>query len=121
MNEAMKIERENFLNAGAYERSKNRLDYANGFKPKTFNTRSGLVTFAIPQTRNSGFYPKALQKGLRSEMALTIAMAKMLDEEIRLFKERPLGCYSVLYVDAEHLLPRQQGRCVNSLARRAGE
>lgn len=33
MNEAMKLERENFLNAGAYERFKNRLDYANGFKP----------------------------------------------------------------------------------------
>lgn len=31
MNEAMKMERNNFPNAGAYERSKNRLDYANGF------------------------------------------------------------------------------------------
>ena len=55
MNEAMKLERENFLNAGAYERSKNRLDYANGFKPRTLNMRSGRGAFAIPQTRNDGF------------------------------------------------------------------
>ncbi len=77
MNEAMTMDREKFLNAGAYERSKNRLDYANGFKSKTLNTRSGPVTFAIPQTRNGGLSPQALQKGLRSERALTIAMAEM--------------------------------------------
>lgn len=75
MDEAMKLERENFLNASAYERSANREGYANGFKLKTLNMRSGQVTFAIPQTRNCDFYPQSLQKGLRSERALTIAMA----------------------------------------------
>lgn len=58
MNEAMKLERENFLNAGAYERSKNRPDYANGFEPRTLNMWSGRVTFAIPQTQNGGFHER---------------------------------------------------------------
>ena len=36
-NQAMLIERENYLQAGAYERNENRVDYANGFKPKTLS------------------------------------------------------------------------------------
>ena len=37
MNEAMKVEREQFLNAGAYQRTEARQGHANGFKPKTLN------------------------------------------------------------------------------------
>ncbi|MDY6330936.1 MAG: transposase, partial [Fibrobacter sp.] len=67
MNEAMRLERETFLNAGAYERTEGRLGYANGFKPKTVNMRSGSVALSIPQTRDCDFYPRSLAKGLRSE------------------------------------------------------
>ena len=109
MNEAMKVEREQFLNAGAYQRTEARQGHANGFKPKTLNTGSGRVTFAIPQTRNCDFYPQSLQKGLRSERSLTMAMA-----EIRLFKERPLGSHSVLYVDAEYRRVRMNGSAVDA-------
>ena len=77
LNEAMRMERAKFLNAHAYERTKKRNGYANGFKPKTLNTRVGPITFVISQTRNSDFYPKSLSKGLRSERALTIAMMEM--------------------------------------------
>lgn len=35
MNEAMKIERTDFLQAGPYERSEDRVGHANGFKDKT--------------------------------------------------------------------------------------
>ena len=35
LNELMKMEREQAVGAGAYERSLNRKGYANGFKPKT--------------------------------------------------------------------------------------
>ena len=41
VNQAMKFKRENFLNAQAYERSEDRTGYANGYKPKTVNTRVG--------------------------------------------------------------------------------
>ena len=77
MNEAMRLEREAFLNAGAYERIEGRLGYANGFKPKTVKMRSGSVALSIPQIRDCDFYPRSLTKGLRSERALTLAMAEM--------------------------------------------
>ena len=35
LNEAMKIEREDALSAGAYQRTSDRKGYANGYKPKT--------------------------------------------------------------------------------------
>ena len=77
VNEAMKLEREQHLGAEAYERTATRLGYANGYKPKTVKTRMGEIEFAIPQVREGNFYPEALEKGLRSERALTLALAEM--------------------------------------------
>jgi len=77
LNEAMRTEREHYLQAGDYERSQDRQGYANGYKPKTVKTRLGEITFAIPQVREGGFYPSALEKGLRSERALVTTLAEM--------------------------------------------
>src|SRR3954464_9970895 len=78
VNEAMKAERSYALNAAPYERSDERLGYANGFKPKTVATRLGPPPFAVPQVRGDvEFYPSALDKGLRSERALKLAIAEM--------------------------------------------
>jgi len=77
VNQAMQIEREKHLNAKPYERSDERRGQANGYKPKTVRTRVGEVTFDIPQVREGGFYPEALEKGLRSERALVLALAEM--------------------------------------------
>ena len=78
VNEAMKAERSYALNAAPYERSEERLGYANGFKPKTVATRLGSLTFEVPQVRGDlEFYPSALEKGLRSERALKLAIAEM--------------------------------------------
>ena len=77
INEAMRSEREQHLGAGHYERSPERRGHANGYKPKTVTTRVGPVTFDIPQVRQGGFYPQALEKGLRSERALKLALAEM--------------------------------------------
>jgi len=77
LNEAMRVEREKYLGAGSYERSDERKGYANGYKPKTVNTRIGEITFAIPQVREGGFYPSALEKGMRSERALMMTLAEM--------------------------------------------
>jgi putative transposase len=142
VNQAMQFERENYLNARAYERSEDRLGYANGYKPKTVNTRVGKVTFAIPQVREGNFYPHALEKGLRSERALMLALAemyvqgvstrkvaaiteqlcgtsisaaqvsraaKMLDEELEAWRNRPLGDTPYLFLDARYEKVRQGG------------
>jgi putative transposase len=77
VNEASKIERAHFLNARPHERTAERTDYANGFKPKSVMTRVGQLTFDVPQVRGGGFYPSALEKGTRTEQALNIALAEM--------------------------------------------
>ncbi len=71
LNEAMKVERVDALAAGAYQRTPERKGYANGFKPKTVDTRMGRITVDVPQVRGDvEFYPSALEKGCRSERAL---------------------------------------------------
>ena len=77
VNAAMRAERETYLGAEPYQRSNERQGYANGYKPKTVQTRMGDITFAIPQVREGGFYPQALEKGQRSERALTLTLAEM--------------------------------------------
>lgn len=135
LNEAMKLERSQHLNAAPYERTGERRGYANGFKEKTVYTRSGPLELQIPQVRDSSFYPKALEKGYRSERALKLALAEMyvqgvstrkvkkvtealcgfevsatevsrvsglLDEELEKFRNRPLGKYPYVYLDATY-------------------
>ena len=77
INSAMQMERQKYLGARLYERSPERQGYANGYKPKTVKTRVGEITFDVPQVRSGDFYPEALEKGLRSERALTLALAEM--------------------------------------------
>lgn len=77
INEAMRLERQGHLGVGPYERSEDRQGYANGFKPKTVKTRVGELTFAVPQVRDGKFYPSSLEKGIRSERALKLALAEM--------------------------------------------
>ena len=78
LNEAMRIERSSVLEADPYERTDKRRGYANGFKPKTLNTRLGELELQIPQVRGGvEFYPSALERGVRSERALKCAIAEM--------------------------------------------
>ena len=77
INTAMKAERQQYLGAAPYQHSPERHAHGNGYKPKTLSTRLGEITFDIPQVREGGFYPQALEKGLRSERALHLALAEM--------------------------------------------
>ncbi len=83
MNLAMQIERQQALKADSHQRTDDRRGYANGFKPKTMRTRVGEVSLRIPQTRGyhddegRPFYPKSLERGVRSERAMTLAVAEM--------------------------------------------
>jgi transposase-like protein len=78
VNEAMRQERSQALQAQPYERTDTRQGHANGFKPKTLATRIGPIQFSVPQVRGDlDFYPNALDKGIRSEQALKLALAEM--------------------------------------------
>lgn len=146
MNAAMLLEREQYLGAAAHERTEERRGYANGFKPKTINTRIGQLELSIPQTRDSQFYPNSLEKGLRSERALKLALAemyiqgvstrkvakiteelcgfnvsstqvsnatKLLDEELERWRNRPLGCFKYLILDARYEKVRHGGSVID--------
>ena len=143
VNAAMQAERQQFLKAAPYQRTPERETYANGYKPKTVQTRVGNITFSVPQVREGDFYPEALEKGLRSERALTLALAEMyvqgvstrkvkaiteqlcgisvsstqvsnaaslLDSELEKWRERPLGEYPYLYLDAYYEQVREDGQ-----------
>ena len=77
LDEVMKIERCETLQAAPYQRTNQRQGYANGFKDKTVHSRVGDLHLKVPQTRDVDFYPQALERGVRSERALTAALAEM--------------------------------------------
>jgi len=77
VNEAMKLERTQALQAQPYERTDERTGYANGFKDKTLALATGKVLLKIPQVRGLEFYPSCIEKGIRSERSLKLAIAEM--------------------------------------------
>ena len=143
LNAAMKIEREEALRAAPYERSEERTGYGNGFKDKSISTRLGNISLKVPQVRGGiEFYSSSLEKGIRSERALKLAIAEMyvkgvstwkvsdivgqlcgtaisstqvsaaaavLDEKIEAWRNRPLGKYHYLILDARYENVRQSG------------
>ena len=93
MNVAMQIEREQTLNAESHQRTADGQGYADGLKPKTVHRRAGEVPLRIPQTRDyhderrRPFYPKGLERGVRSERALTLAVAEMYVQGVGVLSE----------------------------------
>ena len=147
INEAMRLERHVYLGADPYERSEDRQGYANGYKAKTVKTRIGELKLAVPQVRDGGFYPSTLEKGIRSERALKLALAEMyvqgvstrrvaaiteqlcgfevtssqvsraakeLDPILEQWRNRPLGAYPYVYLDARYESVRNNGTVVKS-------
>jgi putative transposase len=146
INETMLIERNRHLNAAHYERTEERNGYANGFKPKQIKSRLGVLQLSVPQVREGNFYPSFLEKGLRCERALKLALAEMyaqgvstrkvtaiveelcglevssdevsraaqvLDVELKAWRNRPLGHYAYLFLDARYEKVRHGGSVVD--------
>ena len=90
-NHAMTIERSKALQAQPYERTDERKGYANGFKPRTLNTRMGKLKLQIPQVRGEvNFYPQSLERGCRSERALKLAIAQMYVQGVSTRRVTPI-------------------------------
>ena len=79
MNVAMRLEREQYLGAGHYQRDPERRGYANGFKPKKVDTLAGTLHLDIPKTAGTPepFFPSSLERGRRSCRAVMLAAAEM--------------------------------------------
>ena len=147
LNSAMVAERSEYLGAAPYERCTQRVSYANGFKDKALKTRLGSLSLKVPQTRDSEFYPQSLEKGLRSERALLLAIAEMyvqgvstrrvkkiveelcgvsvsssqvsraaaqLDECLEAWRNRELGQYRYIVLDAQYEKVRQGGQVLDA-------
>ncbi len=148
LNEAMKAERSQVLGAGPHERSPGRRGYANGYKDKTVASRVGELALKVPQVRGEvEFYPSALERGVRSERALKLAVAEMyvqgvstrrvtevlqklcggleissgqvsrvsqlLDEELSVWRQRPLDEVPYLVLDARYEKVRHGGSVIS--------
>jgi transposase-like protein len=147
LNLSARLEREQALQAKSYERTDDRKGYANGYKDKTLNTRIGKLKVKIPQARGMDFYPSSIEKGIRSERALKLAIAEMyirgvstrkvsriveklcgvevsesqvtkasqeLDTEIEKWRNRELGEYHYLILDATYEKVRIGGSVVSA-------
>ena len=83
LNEIMLAQRTNHLNAHSHQRTQGRSGYANGFKHKHLDTTAGTLHLSVPRTAQRGvfsketFYPDCIEKGMRCERALLLAMAEM--------------------------------------------
>jgi len=77
LNVLMVAERQAYLQAEPYQRTPERRDQANGFKPKTLKTRLGPLSLRVLQVRKGSFYPSVLSKGMRSERAAWQILAEM--------------------------------------------
>ena len=120
VNEAMRAERSVVLQAQPFERTEARTGYANGFKPKALTTRLGPITFTIRQVCGDlDFYPSALEKGVRSEQALNLALAESSGARQppaphRRAREEPLPegqrCRSLTNVRPRRLHPQSRRR-----------
>ena len=78
INHAMLIKRSKHLGAAPYQRELVSTGHANGFKDRRLDPRMGTLDLPVPQTRITevAFFPSALERGQRSEKALTLAIAE---------------------------------------------
>ena len=148
LDEAMRLKRNEYIDAEPYERTDQRRDDANGLKAKTVNSRIGKLELKVPQTRDGNFYPSVLERGERSERALKLVVAemrasreawsqgvstrkvakitsdlcgldvtstqvsraaKLLDEELEVWRKRPIDQIEYLIVDARYEKVRVAG------------
>src|SRR5215218_7122254 len=66
----MEADVEGLIGAGRYERSGERLNYRNGFRDRTLDTRLGSLQLRIPKLRQGSYFPPFLEARKTSEKAL---------------------------------------------------
>ncbi len=66
----MEADAEGLIGAGRHERSPERLNYRNGYRDRTFDTRLGSLQLRIPKLRQGSYFPQFLEPRKVSEKAL---------------------------------------------------
>ncbi len=57
--------------AGTHERSEDRLNHRNGYRPRAWETRAGRVDVKIPKLRKGSYLPEFLEPRRVAEKAMT--------------------------------------------------
>ena len=66
----MEADAEGLIGAGRHERSAERLNYRNGYRDRTLDTRLGSLQLRIPKLRQGSYFPAFLEPRKVSERAL---------------------------------------------------
>jgi putative transposase len=66
----MEADVEGLIGAGRHERSAERLNYRNGYRDRTFETRLGPLSLRIPKLRQGSYFPPFLEPRKTAEKAL---------------------------------------------------
>ena len=66
----IELEAEEQIGAERHERTPQRSNHRNGYRPRTWETRVGEIDLRIPKLRKGSFYPSLLEPRRRAEKAL---------------------------------------------------
>src|SRR5690348_7301612 len=66
----MEADVEGLIGAGRHERTSDRLNYRNGYRDRTFETRLGPLSLRIPNLRQGSYFPPFLEPRKTAEKAL---------------------------------------------------
>src|ERR671914_1562750 len=66
----MEADVEGLVGAGRHERSPERLNYRNGYRERTLDTRLGSLQLRVPKLRQGSYFPPFLEPRKTSERAL---------------------------------------------------
>ena len=66
----MESDVEGLIGAGRHERSPERLNYRNGYRERTLDTRLGSLQLRVPKLRQGSYFPPFLEPRKTSEKAL---------------------------------------------------
>jgi hypothetical protein len=131
----MEADVEGLIGAGRYERSGERLNWRDGFRERTLDTRLGPMQLRIPKLRQGSYFPPFLEPRKTSEKALVAVIqeawiggvsTRRVDDLVQAMG-RPVGHLQVHRLEAlqghrraRRRLPRSAalGRVALSLARR---
>lgn len=78
LNEVLKAEVAEQLQAEPYERTEDRRGYRNGYREREMKTRVGTLELAVPRIRDGSFSTELFSRYQRSEQALVLALLEMV-------------------------------------------
>jgi transposase-like protein len=78
VNQVLKAQVSEHVQAEPYERTEERRGYRNGYKPRQLTTRVGTLALRVPQVRDGSFSPELFERYQRSEQALVCTLMEMV-------------------------------------------